>query len=80
MFLRAVQIAFAVSISLLILVFLAMAFFYGFGLIVVTSDNNSLDDSYTIGNDLTTILPGMQRVSFLPFRYVADLLWTGRHF
>jgi hypothetical protein len=58
MFLRAFQLAFAVSINLLVLVFLAMAFFYGLEFILVTSDAGSSDDSDTIGNDETTILPG----------------------
>jgi hypothetical protein len=41
MFLRAFQLAFAVSINLLVLVFLAMAFFYGLEFILVTSDAGS---------------------------------------
>lgn len=80
MFRRAFQLAFAVSINLLVLIFLAMAFFYGLEFILVTSDTDSSDGSYTVGNSEATILPGTHHISPLYFFSMADLLHQGHHF
>ena len=57
-----------------------MAFFYGLDFILVTSDSTPLDDFYALGNDETTILPGMQHDSTSFISLYIDTLFEGNHF